>query len=237
MAVEIIRHTNLSQCSELQHALLDIVRPYYLDPTAVLERELRHCNVAYLHRDTHGSIAAFALFAYEELFVPGEDYVPTLYAGLCAASLTLQKRGMVFKLWSYASEEAIRWEKEHGKALLAWATTATPVTYYGASMYHHLEPRLDGSFSPTSIRYARALKAKHALGADHDHPFVLKRYANSTRYSPFERSAIQQFCASKQFRIFDLLGIDESQGDRLLMIGRFKQQFSASVFRHKQGDL
>ena len=99
-------------------------------------------------------------------------------------------------------------------------------------MYHQLEPGLDGTYSTSSIRYADALRSRlGALNNSDDHPFVLKGIAQRTRYSDYEKSSITQFCLSKKFNLFDTLGIDESRGDRLLMIGRFKNQFGTSLLQ------
>jgi hypothetical protein len=214
-----------------------VVEPYYADPGALIERAGRHSNVAYLYRDPHGALIAFALFAYEELLVEGEGIIPALYAGLCASSLHHHSRGIVFMLWHHACREALQWEKDNGKRLLAWAITATPVTYYGASMFHELEPKLDGTFAASSLRYVDALKQCFSLplsqGAQ-SHPFVLKKAAYATRYSPLERENIRAFSLAKNFRLFEHLGIKEEEGDRLLMIGRFKNKFTNSAFRSER---
>lgn len=231
MHLEKVRKESLAAWHDLAQAIRPIVEPFYEDPAAVLHREIEHCNVAYLARSPEGRVMAFAMFAYEEVLVDQEGMVPALYAGLCASALEHQKRGLVFRLWSHASREAVQWEARTGRRLLAWATTATPVTYYGASMFHDLTPRLDGTYEASSLVYAVALKRRlGVLAADGEHPFVLRAIADSTLYSALERQAIREFCASRDFRIFDELGINEVNGDRLLMIGRFKKEFGRSAF-------
>ena len=125
------------------------------------------------------------------------------------------------------------WEEQSGKRLLTWATKATPVTYFGASFFHNLEPFLDGGYQTTHLVYVDAIRRKLDLPdrSDSSHPYVLRGVAKDTRYSQSEIHKILRFSANKKFDLLNRLEIDERRGDRLLMIGRFKKTFGPSLKR------
>jgi hypothetical protein len=62
--------------------------------------------------------------------------------------------------------------------------------------------------------------AKYPGIPQHTNPFVLKGVAVGTRYSPAEYGRIMMLTEKHDFRLFKNLGIDEREGDRLLVLCR-----------------
>jgi hypothetical protein len=90
--------------------------------------------------------------------------------------------------------------------------------YIVSSKYlSNLEPGSSGEFSARGQTRANAL-ACHLGAMTATHPFVLKGYAVNTRYSSTERMRIDQTLRAQRFELFKQLSIDESAGDRLLII-------------------
>ena len=110
------------------------------------------------------------------------------------------------------------------------------MTYYGASIFHEMDPCLDGTYRESNLKYVEAIRASLNVSKPRngDHPFVLKGIAQNTRYSDRERKAIKEFTIAKGFELFDHLKVKEEEGDRLLMVGRFKQQFRFSVYHDQR---
>ena len=120
----------------------------------------------------------------------------------------------------------MRWEQQSGRRLLLWATTATPVTYFAASIFSDLDPFLDGTYQTGHLNYVDAIRSKLALPERNSssHPYVLRGVAKDTRYSQSEVLNILRFAATKNFDLLNKLHIDERRGDRLLMIGRSRRR-------------
>ena len=82
-----------------------------------------------------------------------------------------------------------------------------------------LQPSLDGTYSDDSEQVARAVRRKlgvaQTAGA---HPFVFPRLVAGVRFTEAERRRLADVCRAKSFSLFDRLGIDEAQGDRLLFV-------------------
>lgn len=51
-----------------------------------------------------------------------------------------------------------------------------------------------------------------------ENPFALRSVANDTRYSEEERKRIEKVTAKNNFKFFDNYEIDETRGDRLILI-------------------
>lgn len=195
-----------------------LAAPNYEDASALLEREVRHCTQAYLIRDNEGVLLAFFLVAFEYLSLSDGTFTPALYLGLSAAQHTPSGAAAVMRLYGSAIADAMRWEQQHGNRLVIWSTTASPMIYKVVSKYlSNLEPSGSGDFSSSGRDRAHAL-ARHLGAHTATHPFVLKGYAANTRYSQIERRRIDLTLRAQRFELFKQLAIDESAGDRLLMI-------------------
>lgn len=210
-------------CHEFISEVSAIISPFYEDITALLERELSHCNVGWGIRDVNGKLLSFAMFAYEDLEVENDGSVPCLYVGLAATHQKYQKRGFIHRLWLAASIDLQQRQQSLCRPLIAWATTASPDAYFGAVAFSDVNPSLTAEYSAESLKYVRAIRAKLGLANNSpEHPYILRGIALNTRYSGEERNRIEVLSRRKNFLLFDALDIDETKGDRLLMIGMVK---------------
>lgn len=219
----------------LVREITQLAAPNYEDSSAILERELAHCTHLYLARHDH-KLVSFFMVAYEHLSLDGAAPAPrpALYLGLSAAQHTAGGAAAVMRLYGQVIADAMRREHENGDKLLIWSTTASPMIYTVMQRYlADVEPRSDGAYSSRGETVARSIaRWLHAnAGA---HPFVLSAYASKTRYAPAERARIDLTLRAQRFDLFRNLSIDESAGDRLLIIaatpddlpGYFKDRYA-----------
>jgi hypothetical protein len=206
----------------LLSALFHLVRPSYEDPTALLDREVAHCDTLYLARDEAGRLLSFFMVAWETL--PLDDRpVPAVYLGLSATSEETKNSGIVYRLYRKFCVDAAAREGETGRRLLLWGTTATPSAFLAVHfLFADVEPRGDGTYSEpgktTAGQLRRHLKALDP--AEGYHPFLLRRVAGNTRYSAREVERIRGVCRKKGFSLFRQMNLDERNGDRVLFLGR-----------------
>ena len=195
-----------------------LIAPYYENVDAIIERETRHCSELYLLRED-GVLASLLFSNMEEMPLNGTP-TPCLYVGLNATDPRLVHSGRSFVLYDRMFADGRRWELENHRPLIHWFTTATPLGYTMATKYfEHLAPTPTGEYGGLVASIARAIRT--AIGAPNDdleHPFVLRRYAEETRYTASERSRLAGLEANLQCPLFSALRIDESAGDRLLLI-------------------
>jgi hypothetical protein len=227
--VETIPARSFKNDAALRREILELVAPSYEDPSAVVAREWAHCNSLYLARAEDGRLICFFLVAWEALEVEGCGNVQTLYLGLSAARQEVKDTGVIGSLYFRCIDDVIAWERESGRRLILWGTTATPTVYLAArAVLDEIEPRLDGSYSPSGAEIAHAVRRKLAVPSSNgEHPFVLKLAASNTRYSPPEAERISRFCQARGFTLFQNLGVDEACGDRLLFIAVAPEQADA----------
>jgi hypothetical protein len=230
MLVSEIRDGAFREDADLRLEVMKLVQPSYEDPAAVLEREFEHCDTIYLARDDEDNLAAFFMVAWETMSFKGEA-LPTVYLGWTGASELARASRVVWRdfyeqLYGSFISDAINWERESGRRLLFWGTTATPSGYYALQRgFVELEPRIDGKYSAEGAEIARLLRRRMGVTnqESESNPFVLRGVAADTRYSAEEAERIEMICRKKGFTLFKELGVEERDGDRLLFICRLPQ--------------
>jgi len=230
MVVYEIRDGAFREDANLRLAIMQLVQPSYEDPTALLAREFEHCDTIYLARDDDDNLVAFFMVAWETLLFKGEA-LPTVYLGWTSASETARASRVVWRdffeqLYGSFFSDALNWEKESGRRLLFWGTTATPSGYFALQRgFVELEPRIDGEYSAEGAEIAGLLRRRMGITdqVSECHPFVLHGVAADTRYSAKEAERIELICRKKSFTLFKELGVEERDGDRLLFICRLPQ--------------
>ena len=195
-----------------------ITQPYYVDATQLLERELKHCTHIYLCQ-VDGQFAAYFMVGWETLTVNLVDQ-PALFLGLSCASHSFRNRKLVSMLFARSALDVADWQSRNNANLLVWFTTATPVVWnMMPRFYRVLQPALDGTFNEIWSSAGNAIQQRHYPHArPHSNPFVLKGVATATQYAPSERSYLDQMLKSDTSTIFSRLGINEPEGDRLLVL-------------------
>jgi hypothetical protein len=106
--------------------------------------------------------------------------------------------------------------------LIAWATTMNPFIYQAArKLFADTQPFDDGTYTDEAARIAHAIGRR--LGAPRPagtHPFVYPRLAPDVKFSAEERLRIAAAAQRRRLTLLSQLGVDETQGDRLLIITR-----------------
>ena len=104
--------------------------------------------------------------------------------------------------------------------VLLFGTTATPVILLTLpKIWDNVEPNLDGSYSNYGEKIIRQIQKKLDLEKfSIDHPYVLKKIAFKTRYAETERRRFKDICKKFDLRTFEILDIDETQGDRMMIL-------------------
>jgi len=199
--------------------LVDVARPSYQDPTAILSREIWDCSRAYLGMDSRGAVSCFYLTGWRPLHV-GQKVMPAVHLGLSVTRQVTKNTGQIAALYHACLDDTQRWEAQHGRSLLLWSTTASPTVFLVYSQFlRDTEPRIDGTFTERGARIARAIRAE--LGVDPcegaTHPFVVPNIATDTLYSHAERRRVERIMRKKRFTLFRELGVDEARRDRLIL--------------------
>ena len=218
--IQVIRNGEFRQDRRLCNKLREIIAPSYEDPTAILDREVNHCDTLYLALDSEKQIVSLFLTADETVRVSDRD-LDSVYLGLSATRQDKKGIGHVAHLYARCIRDCVAWEHASSRRVLLWGTTATPTAFVGASRFlANVEPTLAGSYTNFGEHVARSLRCANAWARSGrgEHPFVLKGIAESTLYSDTELRRIRRL--TRRFRLFDQLGIDERVGDRLLFWGR-----------------
>lgn len=227
LKVETIEGDQLRADACLCASIHQLSSPSYVDPTAILQREITECTKAFLARDAQDELVCFYLTAWHSLSVQGQD-VSAVHLGLSATRQDTKHSGYIGALYSRCIQDVLRLQRASGVRRILWSTTASPTVYL--AVIHFLadaEPRRDGSFSNFGDRVARSLRLRlGAMAPDAgEHPFVVKGIAAGTQYSPQERQRIDRVRRLKRFTLFDQLGVDETRQDRLIFIARAPDDF------------
>jgi hypothetical protein len=230
--VYVVRESAFRDDGVLLAALCEIVGPSYEDPTALLVRELQHCDTLYLGTDDEGRLACFYFVAWESLDVDGLAR-PAVYLGLSATRDDLKGRGGALSVYACWLMELAAREQASETSFVLWGTTATPLVYMNAhAALTDLNPLPDGGYSDDAVRTARAIRAQLNIPEEDGYPFLLKGVAVGTRYSKVEAARIASVSSRRQFTLFDRLGVVEARGDRLLFVALSPWSIGSSTLSH-----
>lgn len=230
--IELISGEELRRNAWLRTELALIAAPSYDDATAILAREVADCTHLYIGRDPAGLLAGFFITSRD--YLTADHGLPLVHVGWSATRHDLKNSGATMALFERCILDTQVWEKQLGRNALLWSTTASPTIYLGVSRFlADVEPRRDGSYSSQGARYATLLRERlgAAAAADDEHPFAVRGIATGTRYSAIERERIARVCDRKRFGLFDQLGIDETNADRLIFIARTPADIGTALSR------
>ncbi|KYQ94387.1 hypothetical protein DLAC_11597 [Tieghemostelium lacteum] len=206
----------------------DIIAPSYEDPSSMLKRDLSHSNKLYIARERDGRLITFLMVGWENVLFKGQN-IPTVYIGLSATRQDQKNTGIVRYLYKRFLGDAQAWEQVHQQRLLLWYTTATPSAFHVSNLMEESQPNIDGSYTEEGKKLILALRDHKKWPAFIEgHPFIVKGIAEKTRYSVLERERIKKIEEGKNFTLFTELGIDETQGDRMVCIGRVPSKVPSS---------
>lgn len=215
--LEVIREGALRFHPGLRAAIHSVVAASFAYDPDRLDTEFERCDTLYAMRGNENELLSLFLVAWETLEVDGRE-VPALYMGVSTGPPDQNGSGKVSALYRQCISDAQEWEARYGEKLIAWATTMTPIVYLAAQkLFANTQPFQDGTFTERAALVAHAIGRK--LGAEAGAPpFVFPRLAPGIQFRDEERRRIEAVCGGKPFPLFEQLGIDEVQGDRLLIV-------------------
>jgi hypothetical protein len=224
--------------SELCKLIFDLVSPSYVNVNAIIKRELSYCDQVYLGYDGSSNLITFFMVGRDDIKI-NDQATPTYYLGLSATSSSTKNSGLVRLLYQAFINDIQQLEEEIGQRVILWHTTATPSAFHAVNLlFVENEPSEDGSYSNKSEIIALAIRHKKGWGTTNlRHPFILHGVAHNTLYSTQEAERLRNICLKKKFTLFNELGINERQGDRLLRISYvplLQNRISNNFFNVKQ---
>ncbi len=217
--LHVFRDGTFRRDARLKAAIAEIVAASFVDEASRLEREFERRDTLYVLADERGEVLSFFMVSWDTLEIDGQQ-VPTLNVGLTAARHDQKGNGKSNWLYRHVVAEAQRRERQLGRKMIVWGTLASPVAFLIArKIFANLQPSLDGTYAENPGQVARAVRRKLGIPqADGKHPFVFPRLIAGVRFTESERFRLEAVCRVRDFTLFERLGIDETQGDRLLFV-------------------
>ncbi|MDO7886653.1 GNAT family N-acetyltransferase [Hymenobacter cheonanensis] len=171
----------------------------------------------YTCRDEEGHLAAFFTIWYHTI-----GAIPCCHLGLSAVRDTYKGQGLGSRLYTAHFADCRNLEKQLGHRILLYFTTATPLVFNWFT-------RVLADPAPTATGYIDEL-GRQRLGIiaeteypqaswDSATPFLLREAAPDMRYSAHETQRLSEVSTGQPTSFFNAVQLDESRGDRLLVIG------------------
>lgn len=204
---------HLRETPSLATEVREIVAPYYLDPSALIDRELSKCSDCWLGF-VDGRLHAFFM-------VEWDFDAHTAYLGLSGTSSKTRKSGLVQRLYGAFITEGRAWEMTHQRRLLLWGTTASPVALRVVqTMFVESSPGRNGQYSMEDAKFVHQLRRSLGLHSSVGHPFVARGMAVATRYTRDETVRNRRYALEHGVDLLEKLGVREEEGDRLIFLCR-----------------
>ena len=217
--LEVVRGVAFQRDERLKKEIRAVVRASFVDEENRLESEFEHCDTIYLMRDHRDEMVSLFMVAWETLEIEGE-HLPALFMSVSVTRTDHKNTGKMSPLYKQCIVESQQWELRHGQKLIAWATTMTPIVYRAAlKLFSNTQPYEGGTYTDSAERIARAIGRRiGVIRAIGDHPFVLPGLIPGVRFREEERLRIRAVCEAEKLPSLDRFGIDETKGDRLLIV-------------------
>lgn len=221
----------ITEGSDLYVQLLRIVESRYNTGRHTLQYGLSFSTVVYTAW-LDDQCCGFCMASYKLLAPEGMPETMSLYMGLTARKPEDNCKTSIFHVISALRNDALQYADSRNENMPVWATTSSPAAF---SLFHsafrNTEPAIKGTFGNTSVRLATAIKKQFYSDPQfHDiHPFVL-RGISKTAYSGAEHERVAHMSKTRGYWLFSGLNIDDTAGDRLLMIGWLKDHPADHLF-------
>jgi len=203
----VTRHEKGAWSEEVFEALASLLGPGSGPGRAILEHELLRCDLLYLASDAEG-LCAFLLGARVRLPV-GPERRQARYLGLSVARCDRGNSAVLERFTADAREE----EESRGVRLVVFTAAATPLAVRTAETFWcDLQPASDASFRDEVLPVADAARAWLGATGSMDRPFALPRL---TCGGGEWRRTLDDGAGGELFR---RMGIEQGQGDRLLLL-------------------
>ena len=199
--------------------ITSLLNYYYEESTGLLLSELKKNNRVYYYRKTGENIEAFFMTGWSEVSIHNEKRI-SIYLGLSCVNNQYKERKLGSKLYYEFTKEALELQSKISDKVLLYGTTATPVVLLTLpKIWDNVEPNQDGSYSNHGEKIIRRIQKELDLDKfSTGHPYVLKKIAFKTRYAESERIRFKDISEKFDLRTFEILDIDETQGDRMMIL-------------------
>jgi len=229
----VVKLTNGQHRSDerLLKEMQNLVTPSYADSCDPLAKEVQFCDTCFLAYDD-AVLVGFFMTRHYAIQRAGQTFL-TVYLGLSAIAQHLKGTVAVRLLYGACLTDLAQVDTSSFDGSFLWGTTANPTVFVAASRYlNGIQPNSDGTFGESNLYALELLKEEFAgwgwqTKSSPQHPYVLCGVATA-RYSFERRQRMSKF--TRRFTLFDDLGIDESNGDRLIFVAQFPNAFHQAAF-------
>lgn len=196
-----------------------LAQAYYVEPTSVVDSELKRNNMIYLLKDSCNNILCFFMVAWHKFKIHSEER-DIVYMGLTCTSQNHQEKKFSSRLLYNFTVDAYNYQQKNNQKLLLYAKVASPIILLMLpKIYDNIQPDLDGNYNKKDKEVIESIKKAGGLDEfSSNHPYVLKGATANTKYSTNEKVRQKEFVFNSDINTFEKLNIDESNGDRLLII-------------------
>ncbi|MHC1707701.1 MAG: hypothetical protein AB9842_09285 [Bacteroidales bacterium] len=218
--VEIIPKNSPDNNETLRQEMIDVLHHAYVYPEKVIDKRFYALDKIFLLRKEK-KLVGFCCYFLTDIETTSET-IPSVFLGIMAAAPAIQNSGLILKVMEAMLEDLRNTNPLPGHPRLIWATTASPSSL--AIFRHYFQkvsPDENNTLRPEHIEYEKAMR-KTLLQGKPDQEYkslVVKDVTPQSIYSEQETKRISLIQKKDPENIFTLLGIDESKGDRLIMIG------------------
>ncbi|CAF1385209.1 unnamed protein product [Adineta steineri] len=217
--------------TKLFDELVNVASSAYQHPYDTILNAVQESNRLYVLRDAAqtGPILGCFLIQYDKevTLLDRHQKIPVIYHSFMIVNEKLKNTGLAIKLMEYfASEVYKRKGRQPLLPLILYYVTATPAIIYQTDKFIKMVPSVNNYdhtvFTDEEWYIANELrKLKNwptVIKSTNVNPFVVKGIMK-TRYSTSEQMRNDKIAKKINYKIFQDLGIDETNGDRLLRFG------------------
>ena len=215
--MEVTRNDNYQHNEALIAEIHELIAPSYKEAGSHITKDIELCPLLYTINSPEGKMLALFMAGFHK--VNGLD---CYYLGLGACRNEYKNQGFLKKLYLEFARDCIRKELELNKRIVCYWTTATPIIYHWFNKYFtDTQPDYLGNCSPDAVKMILSIAQAQYPDVEFDEacPFVLRHAAHHINYSDEERARLKKAALDLNLGVFDKFRLDETQGDRFLMIG------------------
>ncbi|MDO7886649.1 hypothetical protein [Hymenobacter cheonanensis] len=171
----------------------------------------------YTLRDAAGRLAAFYTVGYHYV-----EYTLCCYLGLSAVRDDCKGQGLGSSLWSAHFQDCRQLEARMGHRILLYFTTASPIPFqWFTRTLAEAAPDAAGDCDELGRQRLRTIATTQYPQATWRAatPWLLRAAAPGVRYSAHEAQRLDEVSTDGPAGFFKQVSLDESRGDRLLVVG------------------
>lgn len=216
MVTKIEKHIDYKDNLALVNQIREIILPSYKNAGSHVSKDIDLCNELYCIQE-EGRMLAFFMVGYHEIVG-----IASCYLGLSACRQEYKSQGLVKSLYLEFARDCRLKEHSIGNRILCYWTTATPIVYYWfCKHFSEVYPNLKGECTDESKLLINLIAKSKYPKANRDpiNPFVLRHAAHEINYSDDEVNRVKKATQDLGLFVFDKFALDETKGDRFLMVG------------------